>query len=151
MACASPAYLAQHVTPATPQDLIAHEWLTQEGRRRAVDEWIGRDGARHRIRVRNRITSNNQLSLKQLTLAGFGLSLQVLPEIAEELADGRLVQVLPDFSLAPLPVNVLLPGRGRQSAKVRCTVDALASYFADATERARRLTRPSSGRQNGPL
>lgn len=139
VACASPAYLARHGPPRSPQELAEHDWLTQEGRRRAVDEFIGPKGERQRIRVKSRITSNNQLSLKQLALAGFGVSLQVLPEIAEELAEGRLVRVLPTWSLAPMPVNVLLPPRARRSAKVRYAVEALAAYFKGATRRAQQI------------
>lgn len=136
LACAAPAYLTRHGTPASPQELAEHDWLTQEGRWRGAEEWIGPDGRRERIKPKARITSNNQLSLKQLALAGFGVSLQVLPEIAEELAAGSLVQVLPSWSLAPMPVNVVLPPRARRPAKVRYALEALTDYFDKSTRRA---------------
>lgn len=106
------------------------------------DVLTGPGGERHRIGVKGRVTSNNQLSLKQLALAGFGLSLQVVPEIEEELAAGRLVRVLPDWSLPALSVDVLMAQRSKQPAKVRYAVEVLRTYFEQARRRAQRRVAP---------
>jgi LysR family transcriptional regulator, transcriptional activator for aaeXAB operon len=76
------------------------------------------------------VTSNNQLTLKQLAMAGCGLCLTVEPEVVEELADGRLVRVLPDWSLPLLSVDALLPPRTKQPAKVRAALDAFTRYLS---------------------
>ena len=50
--------------------------------------------------VKPRVVSNNQALIRQLTLEGAGVSFQSEPEVREELADGRLVRVLPDWASA---------------------------------------------------
>jgi len=88
------------------------------------------DGQRHRLGVRPRVTSNNQSAIRHLTLMGLGLSFHAEPEIAAELAAGRLVRVLPDWSLEPLSVDVLMPARKRQPAKIRMALEALRRNLA---------------------
>lgn len=72
-----------------------------------------------------------------------GLFFTALPEVREELAGGRLVRVLPDWSLPRLSIDALLPPRTKQPAKVRAALDALASYLSrqDAAS-----NRPRGGR-----
>jgi DNA-binding transcriptional LysR family regulator len=90
------------------------------------------------------VTSHNQLTLKQLAIAGCGLGLNVEPEVVEELADGRLVRVLPDWSLPMLGVDALLPPRTKQPAKVRAALEALTMYLSNAA------TRPEPSRARSP-
>jgi len=92
----------------------------------------GPDDRRFRIPVNRRVTSNNQLLIRQLTLAGAGLSFHAKPEIAGELADGRLVRVLPDWSLPSLSVDALMPPMKSQPAKVKATLDALRGDLSRA-------------------
>ncbi len=58
-----------------------------------------------------RLVSNNQLTLQQLTLAGLGISLQLRPDVDDELRAGRLVQVLPGWGLPAIPVWAVTAGR----------------------------------------
>ena len=51
--------------------------------------------------------------------------------VAEELDDGRLQRVLPDWHGAPADIWALYPQRQGLSAKVRCFVDFLGEHFAD--------------------
>jgi DNA-binding transcriptional LysR family regulator len=112
--CASPAYLA---------------------RRHTSEELIGPAGQRHRLSLKPRVTSNNQFSIRQLTRLGLGLSFHVEPEVAAELASGELVRVLPDWSGPTLSVDVLMPARTRQPAKIRMAVEALRGYLDQAAAR----------------
>jgi LysR family transcriptional regulator, transcriptional activator for aaeXAB operon len=127
--CASPAYLRERGTPRSPDDLASHDLLALPAWHHGSDVLTGPDGKRHRVAVRPRITTNNQFSIRQLTLMGMGLSFHAEPEIAEELAAGRLVRVLPDWSADGLSVDVLMPARGRQPAKIRMALDALRRYL----------------------
>ena len=128
--CASPAYLAERGTPRTPDDLSAHDLLALPAWHHGSDVLTGPEGERHRLGVRPRVTSNNQFSIRQLTLMGLGLSFHAEPEIATELAAGRLVRVLPEWSLETLSVYVLMPARRRQPAKVRMALEALRRNLA---------------------
>ena len=135
--CASPAYLAERGTPRTPGDLSAHDLLALPSWHHGSDVMTGPDGQRHRVTARPRVTSNNQSSIRQLTLMGVGLSFHAEPEIAADLAAGRLVRVLRDWSLEALSVDVLMPARKRQPAKIRMALEALRRSLAPPAAAAR--------------
>jgi DNA-binding transcriptional LysR family regulator len=49
------------------------------------------------------------------------------------MADGRLVQVLPDWKLPEFVIYAVTPRRGEQPAKVRHALTLLADYFGKLT------------------
>jgi len=127
---ASSGYLQTHRTPGRPDDLANHQFVSLPPWHHGGDLLSGPRGQRFRLAPKPRVVSNNQLTIKQLTLAGCGLSFNVLPEIADELADGRLVRVLPQWKAPQLSVDALMVPRAAQPAKVRAALDALAKYLA---------------------
>ena len=126
---AAPAYLARHGAPEEPGDLAGHDFVTLPRWHHGIDVLTGPDGRRYRVAAAPRFTSNNQLLIKQLTLAGHGLSFQALPEVAADLAAGQLVRVLRSWSLPGLSVDALVPAR-RQPVRVRSAIQALKDYLA---------------------
>jgi len=126
---AAPAYFTTHGQPKYAADLAHHVFLSLPAWHHPADVLTGPGGERYRIHIKPRVISNNQLTIKQLALAGCGLSFHVVPEIAEELAEGRLVRVLPRWSLPTLSVDALMPTRATQPAKVRAAIDVLRAYL----------------------
>jgi DNA-binding transcriptional LysR family regulator len=129
--CASPSWLAEHGMPQRPDDLLAHQWLAfaRDGSALHLD-LVGPRRETRVLRIEARITSNNQLSIQQMCLAGLGLARLAPVDVADELAAGRLVPVLPDWTLAPLDVWAVTPQRDAQPAKVRVAIAALQSYLS---------------------
>jgi LysR family transcriptional regulator, transcriptional activator for aaeXAB operon len=126
---AAPSYLATHGTPKTAADLSSHVFVALPRWHHPADVLTGPGGQRHRIANVPRITSNNQVTIRQFTLAGCGLSFGVVPEMAEELKAKRLVRVLRDWTAPQLSVDALMVPRTRQPAKVRAAVEALRVYL----------------------
>ncbi|MGY3930706.1 LysR family transcriptional regulator [Aeromonas encheleia] len=127
--CASPAYLARKGSPRSPADLLAHDWLAaemQSGGLTLFDE----KGQGHRVKPKPRVLCINVLPLRQFTLAGQGVSLQPEGEIAEDLALGRLLELLPGYRVAPMEIHAITPQR-EILEKVRRVIDALRSHFAE--------------------
>jgi len=149
---AAPAYLDTHGTPRVAADLAHHVFLSLPPWHHAADVLTGPGGKRYRVATRPRVTTNNQLAIKQLALAGCGLSFHVVLEIAEELDNGRLVRVLPEWSLPRLSVDALMLPRAAQPAKVRAAVEALEQYLSalptriPRPKRYARNTRKSRGK-----
>lgn len=147
---AAPSYLAARGTPRTPADLATHALLAMPAWHHPADVFTGPDGEHARMPAGRRLTCNHQLTIRQLTLAGCGVSLHVTPEIAGDLAAGRLVRVLPDWTLPTLSVDVLVLPRTSHLPRVRAVVDGLRTYLARPTggparrtaRRARRAPRP---------
>ena len=139
---AAPSYLRARGTPRVAADLAGHDFVALPHWHHAADVLTGPNGERYRLGATPRLVSNNQLTNRQLTLAGCGLSLHVVPEIRGELADGRLVRVLADWSLPTLSVDALMLPRAKQPAKVRAALAAIATHLAggrgSAARRARR-------------
>jgi DNA-binding transcriptional LysR family regulator len=81
------------------------------------------------------ITSNNQVTIRQFTLAGCGLSFGVVPEMTEEWKAERLARVLRHWPAPSLSVDALMLPRVRQPARVRAALEALPKHLAwrDAT------------------
>ena len=129
--CASPAWLQAHTAPEDPDDLLAHQWLAfaREGNALHLDLAGPRNESRS-LRIEARISSNNQYSIQQMCAAGLGLARLTRVDVAEDLAAGRLVQVLPAWRCEPLDVWAVTPQRDAQPAKVRAAIEALQAYLA---------------------
>lgn len=129
--CATPAYLQRAGTPKRPEDLAKHEWitLTALGEPQFL-ELAGPGSETRRVRVEGRIASNEAQSTKHLTLAHLGLSRNIVTDLAAELADGRLVQVLPQWRLPEIGIYAVTPRKDAQPAKVRQAIKVLKAALA---------------------
>lgn len=130
---ASPAYLMQRRAPQTPAELSGHQWLglVSEGQELVLSLQPPHGAAPHALRVTPRISSNNQLSLQQMCVAGLGLAVLGALDTQEDLLAGRLVPVLPQWQLPGLDVWAVTPQRDAQPAKVRHAIAALQDHLAD--------------------
>jgi len=129
---ASPLYLARYGTPTKVAELEAHECLrfvTPAGRAR---NWTFTDPAgRPRIeRVRGSLVCDDGDVLIDAAIAGAGIVQAFDFMVADAIADGRLVQVLPTKA-APGPRIVLLAAPGRiSSPNVRAFLEFAQRLFA---------------------
>ncbi len=125
--CASPGYLARHGTPRTPEDLSRHACLTYEYAP-VRNQWrfASPDGSERAVRVAGPIHANNGRMLVALAAQGAGIALEPDFMVAPEVADGRLVPILGDWTPPAIPIHAAYPSRRHLSAKVRAFVDFLA-------------------------
>jgi DNA-binding transcriptional LysR family regulator len=121
--CASPAYLQEHGTPRTPQDLRQHDCVTFSGLTDA-GSWSFRGG--EAVRVHSRLSTSTAEAAIDATLAGIGLTCTLSYQIAEAVKAGRLQIVLRKFEPAPLPVSLLYVRESRITAKLRAFIDYAA-------------------------
>jgi len=126
MLCAAPAYLERHGTPATPQDLTQHDmmayslWNNQEELR-----CQGPDGP-VRVRIQPRILSNNGETCRMIALQGGGILLQPSFIMADDVREGRLLELLPQYQFDSLGIYVVYPSRRQLPLKVRAMIDYLS-------------------------
>ncbi|WP_282157820.1 LysR family transcriptional regulator [Shimia thalassica] len=125
--CASPAYLAEHGTPARPEDLIDHNLISfadQETRPLAGPH--GQTGAFSPRDAQGQLIIDDGLSQKIATIAGAGISINSIWSVHQELRNGQLVRVLPAYQVADETVLWLVyPKANVLSAKVRVFIDFL--------------------------
>lgn len=128
---ASPAYLAQHGAPATPDALAAHNCLLfSYGAGRAAWRLRNADLATE-IEVHGKLQVNNAEMLRQAALSGLGLALLPGWLVQPDLDAGRLVAVLGDYQANPGEMEVgiyaVYPASRRGASKIRVFTDMLAA------------------------
>lgn len=126
---ASPAYLARRGTPAGLADLAQHDTISRPGRTEAR-EW--RFGAGHRsriVRVAPRLLVTEVEAQCAAAIAGRGIARLSSYQVAEALAEGRLVRLLPDTEPPPVPVNLVAPGGRFMPPRVRAFLDHAAGLL----------------------
>jgi DNA-binding transcriptional LysR family regulator len=109
--CASPAYLAQR---GTPQELTDHDGLCFMRGQDVNDRWsFWRDGVETIVHVRGGHIANDGDVVRRWAVAGRGVAFQSRIDVANDLAQGRLVPLCTDWLTEPAPLYMVLPD-GRQ-------------------------------------
>jgi DNA-binding transcriptional LysR family regulator len=133
VACASPAYLADHGRPQTPAELASesHVCLSYNNRPRAEQWRFLVDGQWADVSVKARhIHSNNGEILSEAAVAGLGIV--VLPTfiVNDAIATGALEILLENYEVASPSILAVWPPSRQLSRKVRAFVNLLAARFA---------------------
>lgn len=127
---ASPGYLREYGMPETPADLERHRCIlnTQSP---TPDLWsfAGPDGTELNVRPHAVMRVNNGDTARQAALAGVGMNWQPSFLVGRDLREGRLVQVLPRFTLPDIDILAIYPSRRHLSTKVRVMIDFLTETF----------------------
>ncbi|MBH1992112.1 MAG: LysR family transcriptional regulator [Sphingomonadaceae bacterium] len=123
---ASPDYLARRGTPASPDDLEAHDCL-RFSFRRSVDSWPFRIGKRVVQRpAAGRFFGNSGQVVRQMAIAGGGIARHGRFHVASDLRAGRLVEVLADYNAGDgEDIHALYAPEDRSAPKVRAFLDFL--------------------------
>jgi DNA-binding transcriptional LysR family regulator len=127
--CASPAYLAAHGAPRTPEDLSKHNCLIT---RDFTSNWDYKapDGRPGSMRVRGRYACDNWEVLREWALAGLGIALKSTWDVYRQLADGSLVALLPRYTFhSDVAIYAVYPHRRLLPAKTRVFIEFLAQSF----------------------
>ena len=127
--CASPAYIAEHGVPRTPEELaqhsclnfsmehLRHHWTFQSAQGASI------------IPITSKVMSNNTDLLRQCLLAGMGIAMRTSYTLGDDMVAGRVVRVLPDYQINKVAVRLVYPSRRLLSAKVRSFVDFMMAQF----------------------
>ena len=131
IATATPEYLATHGTPAQVAELARHAVIAYSYAP-AGDTWRFEtpDGPQE-VQTTPRMRTNNGDTCRAVALAHQGIVLQPDFLVGDDLAEGRLVEVLPACRLPEIGVYVVYPSRRHLSVKVRVLVDFLVEAFAE--------------------
>jgi LysR family transcriptional activator of dmlA len=133
---AAPAYLAVHGAPKALEDLAMHHCLvvrenTDAGPQRS-DHWaLQREGEAgvQRMPVAGPLSSNSGELVRDWCLAGHGIMLRSLWDIAPQIASGELVQVLSDWSHRDADIHWLAPWQARSPKRLQLLLNALSEAF----------------------
>jgi DNA-binding transcriptional LysR family regulator len=129
--CASPAYIENHGSPTTPDDLALHQFLSWSNL--TPREIINADGDTTILdpkMMKCRTILDDGTSQRLATLAGMGISINSLWSVSRDIEAGRLVRVLTDWRLHDQSVLWLIyPKSNVLTPKVRCFMDFLIDHL----------------------
>ena len=132
MVCGAPAYLENHPAPHSPADLAGHNCLRYP-HVPSPDEWDFVDAQGNPVvaRISGRLISSHYETTRDAAVAGIGLLLTAPFLVADLIASGALVPLLPDYRAQEVEINALYPHRRHLSCKVRVFIDMLVDRFAE--------------------
>lgn len=122
--CAAPAYLERYGAPRTAEDLRLHNCLLLRYPRSPEWYWtlVTADGPL-KLEVAGSYDADDGDVLTAWALAGRGIVNKPRFDIAEHLANGALVELLPETPPEPALFGCLYPHRRLQDSKVRLFID----------------------------
>ncbi|MES0871085.1 LysR family transcriptional regulator [Pseudovibrio sp. SCP19] len=126
---ASPQYLEEHGTPATPQDLQAHNCL-HYAYFSDQHEWT-LEGPERQIRVETsgNYQVNNGDALTTAVLGGCGIGRLTTFVAGEYIRSGALTQVLPNYTLPTQTMYAVYPNRKYLPTKTRVFIDFISEQI----------------------
>ncbi|MBY5354321.1 LysR family transcriptional regulator [Rhizobium leguminosarum] len=132
MLVCSPAYFETHPMPKAPAEVADHNCL-QYAYYPYGDEWRFEDGEGNKesVKISGNVVSNSAEMLRFLTLTGRGIFLAPSFVVFDDIAEGRLVKIMPDYRPVEFNINAVYPNRSHLPTKVRLFIDLLAERFAE--------------------
>jgi DNA-binding transcriptional LysR family regulator len=132
--CASPDYIAGRGRPETPADLLRHDCIRLVRGHQVYDRWtFVESGKPCEVRVGGTLSTSSSELLHDWILAGHGVGLKALWDIEDDLAEGRLVELLAAYTDNPLNLYVIYPTRSHLPNRVRVFIDFVVGALAPAT------------------
>lgn len=129
---ATPSYLKNHATPQTPQQLSDHNALLFSNPAN-LDQWqfIDSDGHSEVVKVSGNLATNNCDALREAIYADLGIALRPLWDVWQDLHEGRLIQLLPDYTPPSYTIYAVYPSRRLLPRKTRLFIELLQEKFGD--------------------
>ncbi|RMR59467.1 LysR family transcriptional regulator [Pseudomonas cichorii] len=119
--CASPDYLRASPDIDSPQSLREHACITLAFQGK---HWYFRHKEKELVEdIVPRLVCNQVRAASQACVQGVGITRLMHYQVADELADGRLVRILRDFEPMDLPIQLVYPHSLQLSPRVRAFVE----------------------------
>jgi DNA-binding transcriptional LysR family regulator len=128
---ASPAYLAEAGTPESPEDLKGHRIVIGPPGTNA-DAWtFHRDGKTISVQLQSQLKANVNEAATAAAVAGMGVLSSGLWGCREELNNGKLVRLLPGWTMESIQAHAVFPAGRATKLAARLFVD----YVSDILKR----------------
>jgi DNA-binding transcriptional LysR family regulator len=126
--CCAPSYLEKNPLPAKPSDLADHNCIRYAFYPYGA-EWRFENQDSGIVSVRGNLITNNAETLLAFALEGRGIFLAPSFMIADEIARGEMVRLLPDYRPVEFTINAIYANRTHLPAKIRVFLDMTAERF----------------------
>ncbi|MDP4529320.1 LysR family transcriptional regulator [Alkalimonas delamerensis] len=133
---ASPQLVAQQGgLPAQPEELLHWPSLSRAGAHE-LHQWqlLHQDGRQLKLPFQPRYTTTDMLALKTAALSGVGVVQLPLLMLQQELAEKRLLQLLPEWEPRREVIHLVFPSRRGLLPAIRALIDFLVERYARIME-----------------
>ncbi|WP_419899208.1 LysR family transcriptional regulator [Roseomonas sp. USHLN139] len=128
---ASPDFLRRHGRPTTPGDLHRFRCIRARLPNHSLFRWrFEKEGNAVQIEVQGPLTLDEPSLVRIAAQNGHGLGYVMEPEVRDDIAAGRLVRVLEDWTPDLAPLALYYPGRKNPSAAFSAFLQAARDFAA---------------------
>jgi DNA-binding transcriptional LysR family regulator len=130
--CASPAYLAEHGEPRTPEQLAQHAFVgLPPDQRSPTWNFTCASGSAGQVTLKPSYTVNSALMVRLAALAGMGIAILPSQLVADDLASGALKRIIPDYTVddPEVKVSIVYPRRQYLPTRTRAFIDYALEHF----------------------
>jgi DNA-binding transcriptional LysR family regulator len=136
MLCAAPSYIKRYGRPETPADLSQHNCLAFMLSEYVHDRWrFFRDGLEESVQVHGNRVSDDGDVVRRWALAGDGIAYKSTLDIVQDLHDGTLIPLCPEWIGEPAPLNLICADRRQLSPTVHLLKEFLVDKVSAALSR----------------
>jgi DNA-binding transcriptional LysR family regulator len=129
---ASPTYFEHREKPMIPPDLLSHSCIRVRLPNGALFRWpFEKDGRLVQIDVKGPITLDEASLTRTAALEGVGIGFVWEADVREDLAAGRLVRLLQDWTPALSSLCLYYPGRRNPSAAFKAFIEMARGAVRD--------------------
>lgn len=127
---ASPDFLRIHGKPIVPADLYRFRCIRARLPNRALLRWrFEKDGSAVQIDVQGSITLDEPSLVRMAAQNGVGLGYVMEAEVRDDIAAGRLVRVLEDWTPSLSPLALYYPGRKNPPAAFSAFIQVARGFI----------------------
>jgi len=133
---ASPSYIARHGALEKLEDLQLHNGLFYQLHDKVYNEWeLLHQGKPLKIKMHGNRTANDGEMVRRWAVAGKGVAVKSGLDICDDITNGRLITLLPDYQPKPTQLWLICPSRQSITPAVRLLRDMLKARCAECLVR----------------
>ena len=130
--CCSPSYIERHGEARDLEALKDHNCLAYTYQAQGSFDWrFTRNNIEESVRISGSFATNNAQALRKAALAGFGIVYVPRCCVYEDLQQGKLVTVLPDYQPRRLGVYAIYPFTKYLPEKLRLLIEHIKQAYQD--------------------
>lgn len=123
IAVAAPSLLAGQPLPTHPEQLATLPWLALRTFYRNDITLHHTSGASQKLTLQPRMSSDGLFAIRNAAVQGMGVCVVSSWALREELAQGTLLHLVPEWQATPLPMYLVYPHAPHYPARLRSFID----------------------------
>ena len=140
---ASPALLARFPAVNTPEDLQQSPWIAISSfYQRHVELFHDASSATARIAITPRLSTDSLYVARNTALTGLGVAVVSSWTVQDDIREGRLVHLLPEWQPAALPVHLVYPWSRYYPARLRRFLELMRQVMPEVTGMRKPVQQP---------